>query len=145
MVRQVEHSSTVPTDFTGHPFPSDFCEICRKQFTREGWGRQSATFGFACSRCVNKSCRLVRRHNRRAKAAEAKGRLYAFHWLSIVYSQDFRCAVCRARTDLTLDHVVPLGKGGQNLPHNVQPLCQSCHGLKDNILPGTRRAGYIGS
>lgn len=115
--------------------PGTFCEICKNPYTTGAWGRQSLTFGFCCVRCVNKACRVVRRHNRRARTAKCQGTLYAFDWLSTLYAHDFSCASCQAKGSLTLDHIRPLSLGGQNLTFNIQPLCPSCHGKKDNI-PG---------
>jgi 5-methylcytosine-specific restriction endonuclease McrA len=124
--------------------PSDtFCELCLRPYKDDGWGKQSATFGFACHRCVNKACRVVRRHNRRARKAGCVGRLYAFQWLSILFGSTFRCGTCKERTHLTLDHIIPLRDGGMNLAHNIQALCLCCHGLKDNIPSGTKRSGYF--
>lgn len=116
--------------------PGTFCEVCQASFREDGWGRQSETFGFCCSRCVSKACRLVRRHNRRARAAGVKGTLFAFDWLSLLYAHGFACVGCESRTeDLTLDHIRPLSMGGQNLRYNIQPLCSCCHMAKDNIRP----------
>lgn len=115
--------------------PGTFCEICHHSFTENGRGRQSQTFGFCCERCVNKSCRLVRRHNRRARAAGVKGTLFPFDWLSLVYAHNFSCAGCAQRGELTLDHIRPLSVGGANLRYNIQPLCSYCHQEKDNIRP----------
>lgn len=119
--------------------PGTCCEICRKPYHGDGWSKQSETFGFCCSRCVNKACRLVRRHNRRAKSAGCKGRLYAYQWLCALYAYAFRCCDCGDRTELTLDHIRPLSKGGPNQPFNLQPLCQCCHKKKDNV-PSRRLA-----
>lgn len=113
--------------------PGTFCEICDATFREDGWGKQSHIFGFACSRCVTKSCRLVRRHNRRARQAGVKGRLFAFDWLSVLYAHSFACAGCNQHEELTLDHIRGLGNGGHNLSFNIQPLCGCCHMKKDNI------------
>lgn len=113
--------------------PGTFCEICESSYTEGSWGRQSLTFGFCCVRCVNKASRLVRRHNRRAREARVKGTLFPFDWLAQLYVHSFSCAKCGARTALSLDHIRPLSVGGHNLAYNIQPLCLTCHGEKDNI------------
>jgi len=115
------------------------CEICGSAYTDSSWGRRSETFGFCCSRCVSQACRSVRRHNVRARDAVAPGKLYAYQWLSLLYAYDFKCACCRSKKALTLDHIVPLSKNGHNQTFNVQPLCLECHRAKDNIPPSTRK------
>jgi len=41
-----------------------------------------------------------------------------------------RCARCGKPVRLTMDHVVPLSRGGCHVEGNLQPLCQSCNSLK---------------
>ncbi len=120
------------------------CEICGSGYTDSSWGKRSETFGFCCSRCVSQACRVVRRHNVRGRDARAPGKLYAYQWLSLLYSHDFKCACCSTKTVLTLDHIIPLSKGGQNQIFNVQPLCVTCHRDKDN-LPATTRKNRLPS
>lgn len=114
--------------------PGSSCEICGSPFKTDGWGKQSVVFGFSCVRCVSKASRCVRRHNRRAKLAGSPGKLYPADWLSIQYAYGFSCSFCGTQEeDLTLDHRRCLSAGGQNLAFNVQPLCQRCHRIKDNL------------
>ena len=43
------------------------------------------------------------------------------------------CLSCLCRSDdrrLTIDHVVPIARGGRNSVFNVQPLCSPCNGVK---------------
>jgi 5-methylcytosine-specific restriction endonuclease McrA len=40
------------------------------------------------------------------------------------------CVACGATKDLTIDHVIPLRKGGTNFIENLQPLCRACNSSK---------------
>jgi len=40
------------------------------------------------------------------------------------------CIYCGARTDLTLDHILPLSKGGPDSPDNAIWVCQHCNSAK---------------
>jgi 5-methylcytosine-specific restriction protein A len=40
------------------------------------------------------------------------------------------CDACEATTDLTVDHIVPLARGGRSEMSNLQTLCRSCNGSK---------------
>lgn len=54
-----------------------------------------------------------------------------------------RCARCgwKDRNILTLDHIVPASRGGNNSLHNLQLLCQFCNELKgDGIADYRQRA-----
>lgn len=41
-----------------------------------------------------------------------------------------RCLSCGSEKRLTLDHIVPLSKGGTNRPDNLQTLCMPCNSKK---------------
>ena len=51
---------------------------------------------------------------------------------------DGRCYYCRrtvgAKT-LTMDHIVPLGRGGRSVRGNVVPACKACNDRKKALLP----------
>ena len=42
----------------------------------------------------------------------------------------FHCQICKATTDLTVDHIVPLTKDGPNDLSNLQILCRTCNSRK---------------
>ncbi|HSH68402.1 MAG TPA: HNH endonuclease [Deferrisomatales bacterium] len=37
--------------------------------------------------------------------------------------------------ELTMDHVVPLGRGGHSVKSNVVPCCKDCNSRKRHLLP----------
>jgi len=45
-----------------------------------------------------------------------------------------QCAVCKATTDLAIDHVVPLSRGGDNELRNLRLLCRRHNSSKGNKL-----------
>ena len=49
-----------------------------------------------------------------------------------------KCFYCKKDTParkLTMDHVVPLARGGLSIKSNLVPCCKSCNNLKKNLLP----------
>lgn len=44
------------------------------------------------------------------------------------------CVVCGEKNDLTVDHVIPLSKGGGLVPGNATILCRSCNSAKNTKL-----------
>jgi 5-methylcytosine-specific restriction enzyme A len=49
-----------------------------------------------------------------------------------------RCRYCGQRfppTELTMDHVVPLARGGRSTKGNVVPCCKECNSQKNYLLP----------
>lgn len=53
-----------------------------------------------------------------------------------VYRRDgHKCGYCRSAEDLTLDHVIPRSRGGQNTWENLVTCCKKCNAKKDNRTP----------
>jgi 5-methylcytosine-specific restriction endonuclease McrA len=75
--------------------------------------------------------RRVNRAKYRAKQAGYTGPHFtATQWRELVEACGGRCLRCGAHEDLTVDHVIPLGRGGSNAIENIQPLCAVCNGIK---------------
>jgi 5-methylcytosine-specific restriction endonuclease McrA len=58
-----------------------------------------------------------------------------------------RCYYCRRQVGprgLTMDHIVPLGRGGASIRGNVVPACKRCNTRKQGLLPIEWRA-YVDS
>jgi len=77
-----------------------------------------------------------RRDYARRKAAIVPERPFtAEDWLEIVAQHKNRCHYCGKRRVLTLDHVIPLSKGGKHVKENIVPACRSCNSRKkDNLI-----------
>ncbi len=48
------------------------------------------------------------------------------------------CHYCRSRTprqELTMDHIVPLARGGSSIKSNLAAACKSCNTKKKTMLP----------
>ncbi|MDX2494049.1 MAG: HNH endonuclease [Desulfuromusa sp.] len=45
------------------------------------------------------------------------------------------CAKSVAPKDLTLDHIVPLARGGRSTKGNCVPACKDCNNQKKDLLP----------
>ncbi|MFK5924998.1 MAG: HNH endonuclease [Desulfuromusa sp.] len=45
------------------------------------------------------------------------------------------CGKSVAPKDLTLDHVVPVARGGKSTKGNCVPACKDCNNQKKNLLP----------
>jgi 5-methylcytosine-specific restriction endonuclease McrA len=58
--------------------------------------------------------------------------LTSTEWLAILAEAAGRCAYCGKEAKLTLDHVIPLSKGGKHSASNVVPACLRCNSSKKN-------------
>jgi len=74
-------------------------------------------------------------HIRREKARARELRQSA--WWKNVLGRG-QCHYCHARVhpaDLTMDHVVPIVRGGRSTRHNVVPCCKTCNSKKRYLVP----------
>lgn len=77
------------------------------------------------------------KHLRRARLAGSGGSYSSFEWEELCRQYDYRCVCCGKRKKLTVDHVVPISKGGSSDISNIQPLCKRC-----NFSKGTKIVDY---
>lgn len=54
---------------------------------------------------------------------------------SIRRAQKNRCAYCRQKKKLEIDHIIPVFLGGTSFPKNIQLLCRSCNAKKSKRHP----------
>lgn len=66
-----------------------------------------------------------------------------------IYMRDkFRCQYCGAKkvvAELTLDHILPRSRGGDNSPVNIVTACVSCNNRKGDRTPGEARMPLLTS
>jgi 5-methylcytosine-specific restriction endonuclease McrA len=75
-------------------------------------------------------------HRRRArKVAAAGGGVTAAQWAGIVLVFGGVCSYCRQAKKITVDHFVPLIRGGKHDVSNVVPACRSCNASKKDRDP----------
>ncbi len=71
--------------------------------------------------------------NRRARLAGAVGTFTLLEWQAIKQQQAYTCLMCgqvEPHIKLTIDHIVPVSKGGANSSDNIQGLCAPCNSRK---------------
>lgn len=74
---------------------------------------------------------------RRAALQNATGSFTAEEFQSLCERYNNICLRCKQTKPLTVDHVIPISKGGSNTISNIQPLCKSCNSIK-----GTKTTDY---
>jgi 5-methylcytosine-specific restriction endonuclease McrA len=68
------------------------------------------------------------RHRRRVR--KKGGKITLDEWTTIKQQQGFRCYWCKQKfedKELTMDHVIPLNKGGLHDEGNIVAACRSCN------------------
>lgn len=54
-----------------------------------------------------------------------------------------RCVRCGTEYDLTVDHILPLSRGGTDVTENLQAIGGRCNMAKGNRLPGDSPLTYL--
>jgi 5-methylcytosine-specific restriction endonuclease McrA len=93
----------------------------------EGWHRRNPT--------------KMAEYRARRVAWEQSGYISERDWRRLCRRYGDRCAYCRAALPLTMDHVVPLVRGGQHAIGNILPACLPCNCSKQDRLLVEWRAG----
>jgi 5-methylcytosine-specific restriction endonuclease McrA len=127
IIRCVSCGSEVQTDQQG---PRRFCFSCSAH--RRMQRRRSA------------KRRTRKDQNRRRRARLRGARVERFATISIFERDNYRCGICGAATNRaatvphpdapTLDHIVPLAKGGAHSRANVQCACFRCNTRKSDRI-----------
>lgn len=79
--------------------------------------------------------RTIREHGEDATAVRRQ-RIPEEVQLHVFERDGGRCQKCGSRSDLQLDHVIPVSKGGGNATQNIQLLCGDCNRKKGNSVGG---------
>lgn len=77
-------------------------------------------------------------YNNKRRCYLINGNFIEEEWEKIKKKYNYICQICKKQEPeikLTIDHIIPLSKGGLNIKENIQPLCKSCNSSKkDKIL-----------
>ena len=72
---------------------------------------------------------------RKTRELKNGGTFTVLQWEILIWYTGGKCLDCKKVTSLTVDHIIPISKGGSSNISNLQPLCRSCNGRKrDKII-----------
>jgi len=75
----------------------------------------------------------------RNRLLNASGNYTRQEWIDLCSKCGNRCICCGLEVKLTVDHIIPLSRGGSNCIDNIQPLCKNCNSSKNNKIIDYRK------
>lgn len=81
----------------------------------------------------NKEYKTFKASTRRARQAGAQATAVLRKEIKRLYSSP--CFYCESTQDITVDHLIPIGRGGSHSIGNLVSACRSCNVRKGNKLP----------
>lgn len=76
-------------------------------------------------------------HQARMGRGRGRGRratdLTPLQWQGILRDFDSRCAYCGAACNAEVEHLIPLGSGGEHSAWNVIPACRTCNAARKKL------------
>ncbi len=85
----------------------------------------------------------IKKQREYARKKGAEGSHTLSEWTKLKEKFHFKCTICGISEEallketmegLTLDHIIPLSKGGTDYINNCQPLCRRCNGKKSDKI-----------
>ena len=89
---------------------------------------------------------ILRMANVKAQRRMAEGRVTTREWKAILLFYGNSCGMCKVSGNelpMTMDHFIPLARGGTNRWDNVWPLCMPCNVKKHAQIPSESHPPHV--
>ncbi|MDD5510884.1 MAG: HNH endonuclease signature motif containing protein [Dehalococcoidales bacterium] len=73
---------------------------------------------------------VARKGSKRRAQKKILATLTAKEWADIKKQYKYKCAYCGEKKPLTMDHIIPINKGGHHVKENIIPACLRCNAKK---------------
>jgi len=117
------------------------CLCCGDVFGRE----RPSGVAYCSERCSKRASKAARRRRIKTGDCDSVGTAYVAKLFNYVCCE---CGILcdktsskNADSEATIDHIIPVSKGGLHVLENMQLLCRRCNYLKGNTMPTTHAGG----
>ncbi len=116
------------------------CNGCKTWVEAAGFHKDAANKDGLSTYC--KPCEKLYKAVRRTQIKDDGGVVTDQQWEDLKAKHDYMCLRCLRQEPeivLSMDHVIPISKGGRNVIENIQPLCLACNDKKGTGVVDYRR------
>lgn len=108
----------------------------RERDVKYGRSEKGRQFNRAAKSTYNKTekGRRTAKYQKTLRRNPQAGRIDFDAWNEKLTKLDYKCQICGTEKNITVDHIIPMSKGGTNHIENLQPLCVSCNCSKGNRI-----------
>lgn len=107
------------------------CWVCNRPVL---WGQSDTACGKQCRSVLYAESYRIARHKEESYRKGRPCNLLLSEWAETLRHYSWRCAFCKGPFE-SLDHFVPVSRGGASWVGNVVPSCLRCQAVKGNLLP----------
>lgn len=116
-------------------FPTQVCRECNKEMPLSDeffkYFKNEDRFQTTCLQCLPQRSIRNRFRKKKIKKLDIINTLTGKEWEEIKSNFNGKCAYCDCETDdITMEHFIPMVKGGEYSKDNILPVCRSCNSSK---------------
>lgn len=109
----------------------NLCTTCEGRIAEVRYPEQRRAAGDRW-RAKNPQRLLINNERRRCRMSGGRG-VTLEEYREILDLYDHRCAYCGSREQITMDHFIPLARGGEHDVDNIVPACWPCNASKHTL------------
>lgn len=117
-----------------------YCRPCNAAYSRDRYqhdeafrnNKRSINNAWVSKNCLEKSDWHAKELRRKLLRRNAIGTYTIEQWNKSLDYFNHACAYCGTTTDLTIEHIIPVSKGGTHYIYNLIPACSACNYSKND-------------
>jgi 5-methylcytosine-specific restriction endonuclease McrA len=108
---------------------TDLYKATKKKYSQSPKGKLTKRKN---NRTENGKAKFARARHKRRAAMAILSTLTAEEWKNIKDQYKHKCVYCGKTKPLTMEHLIPLSRGGHHVKENIVPACLSCNSTRGN-------------